>query len=460
MAVYKEGKGWAARSRSSLDNLYKASFRTKKEAQAWLDGEKGDAEVLGKPAGLGPHATLLGQALADYVALVVPYKKSGDQIARRLNRYVRLAGIEPAKVSAVARRPRREQMEGGADRQTVYFVVTPVSALAPVQSRRIIPKGLAGHRQKQATRSEKCDQLRSRLANKAVSAITPHEIQLLMNAMRDAGYAAQTVVHEQAVLREFFRYARKQWHWGKPAQNPAQGLTMPQIDNARTRIMSPDEMDRLQIALKAARNKFLAPCVGLLLETAMRKSEMLLTACWGDIDWERRVLTLYDAKWGGREVPLTQNAIAILRSLEMREAQDTIFPLTIEALNGAWRRAVKRAGLENLLIHDLRHCATTAFAKRLKGDIFLLQLITGHKTLSQLRRYVNLNADDVVQAMDATEPEPAAGVANRAAPDLSTSVAGRAASPSPAYTASADSSAYDPNAMPTNVVPFARRRAA
>jgi hypothetical protein len=135
----------------------------------------------------------------------------------------------------------------------------------------------------------------------------------------------------------------------------------------------------------------------------MRQSELLVTAQWQDIDWERRVLRLWDAKSGGREVPLTQNAIAILMTLPRGADEDRVFPVTVATVNSAWNKAIERAGIQDVHKHDLRHCALTRFARVLKGDIFLLKLVSGHKTLEQLVRYINASADDVVEALDAAQ---------------------------------------------------------
>jgi integrase len=245
--------------------------------------------------------------------------------------------------------------------------------------------------------------LRERLARMRVSDITRHHLQDFIHALQQEGKAAQTIAHEQAVLREFFNFAKKQWNWAEPEENPATQLEMPVIDNARNRILTPKEEERLQAALSDCRNVYVEPFIALLLETAMRQSELLVTAQWQDIDWERRVLRLWDAKSGGREVPLTQNAIAILMTLPRGADEDRVFPVTVATVNSAWNKAIERAGIQDVHKHDLRHCALTRFARVLKGDIFLLKLVSGHKTLEQLVRYINASADDVVEALDAAQ---------------------------------------------------------
>ena len=115
---------------------------------------------------------------------------------------------------------------------------------------------------------------------------------------------------------------------------------------------------------------------------------------WGEVDFERCVLSLRKAKAGAREVPLSPGAIAILKVLQAnpRSANPSAleFPITYECLKSAWNRACVRANVMDANVHDLRHTAATRFSLEFHGDMPLLKVITGHKTDSQLQRYVTL----------------------------------------------------------------------
>ncbi|MFX1685044.1 tyrosine-type recombinase/integrase [Paraburkholderia sp. A1RO-5L] len=395
-SIYPEGTGWAVRNRSRHDSYYQAGFPSREKAKAWLNSHEKAIQKRGKPFGLGPHRTTLAMALLDYVPEHVPYRKSGDQLCRRLNRYLRHGRLPTYAVTPVSHRT--EPSDNGSDRKTtVYFTLGQV----PAAHERVIPRGLGPFRREQARRHEKSEKLRERLARMPVADITRHDIQQFMHALQEEGLAAQTIAHEQAVLREFFNHTNTVWNWFEPAENPATRLKMPDIDNARNRILTADEEARLAAALAECRNPYVAPFIALLQETAMRLSELLVTTQWRDIDWERRVLRLWDAKAGGREVPLTEHAIAILKTLPQGADEDRVFPVTVATVNSAWNKAIERAGIEDIRKHDLRHCALTRFARVFRGDIFLLKVVSGHKTLSQLVRYVNVSADDAVKALDA-----------------------------------------------------------
>ncbi len=258
------------------------------------------------------------------------------------------------------------------------------------------------HRQARLAARPRSTAARQRLATLPVARIAAYDINELVKAMLAEGNAPATIRIELALLSALFK-TTEVWEWGK-LPNVAHAVRWPSArGSARDRTLSADEEQRLAAALLDCRNPLVAPFVWFAIETAVRKSEGLFIARWKDLDESRRALKLVEAKTGPRKVPLTRAALAILQALPRGGPEERIFPLSPDALDAAWARACKRAGIENLHIHDLRHTAATRYAKRLYGDIFLLQLITGHRSLSQLRRYVNPTVEDVVRVLDATE---------------------------------------------------------
>jgi hypothetical protein len=135
----------------------------------------------------------------------------------------------------------------------------------------------------------------------------------------------------------------------------------------------------------------------------MRFTEAMLTARWADVDWDRQIIDLTDAKAGPRKVPLNEGAMAVLSCMGRGVPEEPIFGISYEALKKIFSRACERAGIEGVGLHDLRHTGATRTAKRLNGNFFLLKAFTGHKTLSQLERYVHIDEEDVVESFKATE---------------------------------------------------------
>lgn len=395
---YKEGKTWSMRRRVFGQELFESGHRSSCAAKKAMDKRVLALTERGKPKGLGPHRTIVAQALQDMGLERLPFMKGAQQEANRFNRYLRAVGLATLKV-----RPWEPQdAEHGVPQvnkkgKGQLFVV---ELEAPVDERRI-PRGLAGHRQALSKETAKADAALGAIARMTVADVQPYHVQDFMDALRAASRMPATLQLERAVLRGLFNYARTVWCWSEPSVNPAVGLKLPQVRNNRERVMSEEEERRMDEAIQDCRNAMVGPTLTLLTETAMRSSEPLKYARWMDVDWEGKLLHLRDSKTDSRDVPLSPKAIAALRELARinpGEPEDRIVRMSYEALKAAWGRACDRAGINDLRMHDLRHTAATRMALK-TGNVFIVQAMTGHKTLSQLERYVNVKASDVVKVM-------------------------------------------------------------
>jgi integrase len=128
---------------------------------------------------------------------------------------------------------------------------------------------------------------------------------------------------------------------------------------------------------------------------------------WDRIDFNRRVALLGDTKNGeSRGVPLTRRALAALQSVRsVREynwrrqkayTDDGPFSrVDASVIRHSFMRARDKAGMPDLRFHDLRHEATSRlFEKGL--NTMEVASVTGHKTLSMLRRYSHLSMDHLL----------------------------------------------------------------
>lgn len=243
--------------------------------------------------------------------------------------------------------------------------------------------------------------LKHSLAQRFVAGIRGVDIARYRDA-RLKKVSPATVKRELVIISHLFEVARKEW--GIHVSNPVRDIKLPPHSNARERRLQighdgeKSEESRLLEACKEAKNPFLLPIVHLALETAMRQGE-LVSLRWEHIDLNRRTAHLPDTKNGeSRTVPLSPTAIQVLRSLP-RSIHGQVFPgLTTEAVKRAYIRAARRAGIEDLHFHDLRHEATTRFFE-LGLNIMEVASITGHKDLRMLRRYTHLKAEDLARKL-------------------------------------------------------------
>jgi len=220
-------------------------------------------------------------------------------------------------------------------------------------------------------------------------------------AFRDerlATVSASTVNRELNVISHAIEIARREWGIYLP-ENPVRLVRRPKMPRARERRFEPGEEARLLAACRDARNPQLLPIVQLAIETGMRQSE-LVGLERSRIDLRKRVAVLPDTKNGeARSVPLSERAVAVIRALPTPINSPRLFPrLSTEAVKRAYIRACKRAGIENLHFHDLRHEATSRLFE-MGLNPMEVAAITGHKTLQMLKRYTHLNAADLARKL-------------------------------------------------------------
>ena len=203
-----------------------------------------------------------------------------------------------------------------------------------------------------------------------------------------------TVIRELAVLSSIINHARREW--GLNITNPVTMIRKPSSTQGRDRILNNEELTRLYIQLELI-SPWYKPLVELALETAMRRGE-LMSLFWVNINFEKSVAFLPMTKNGqSRNVPLSTKAIGILKSIP-RNIEGQVFPLNKQTVSILFLRATQRAEIENFHFHDLRHMAITRLAS-VFSNLMELASISGHKSLSMLKRYTHFKAEDLAKKM-------------------------------------------------------------
>lgn len=234
--------------------------------------------------------------------------------------------------------------------------------------------------------------MRMKIASYNMSKITPKVISEYRD-LRLSKVAANTVIRELAYLSSIINHARREW--GLTISNPCLLVRKPQMPAGRDRIIdATEEACLLNASIPMnRRNPLLLPIIVIALETGMRRGE-ILSLKWQHINLKKRTAYLPMTKNGtARTVPLSSRAITTLNSLP-RDLDDSVFPVTHHALHAAFRKACKRAKLDDLHFHDLRHTATTRLAEKLP-NVLELASVTGHKTVQMLKRYYHPKAEDI-----------------------------------------------------------------
>lgn len=220
--------------------------------------------------------------------------------------------------------------------------------------------------------------------------------------------SGSTTNRDLNLISHVINVARKEW--GMHIENPIAMIRRPPENKARKRRLAAGEEERLLAELElsnrspngcfeegGARNPWVRPLVILAIETAMRRGE-LLSLRWSDVFIADCFVRLHDTKNGeSRDVPLSIRAVGVLANLPIH-ISGKVFPITADAVKKVYIRAVERAGLVDLHFHDLRHEATSRIAEKL-DNVLELSAVTGHKTLSMLKRYYHPRAKDLARKL-------------------------------------------------------------
>jgi integrase len=133
----------------------------------------------------------------------------------------------------------------------------------------------------------------------------------------------------------------------------------------------------------------------LLIATGCRLSE-ILELKWEYVDFgrQRLSLSLPDSKTGAKVIHLNGLALEILKSIKRRPDNSYVIVgkkpgSHLINLQKAWRRSRKRADLENVRIHDLRH-SYASFAAGLDHDLRMIGKLLGHSQPQTTHRYAHL----------------------------------------------------------------------
>ena len=206
-----------------------------------------------------------------------------------------------------------------------------------------------------------------------------------------------------ALLSKMFELSIK-WGIRKDLANPVRGVERYK-SKAIERFLNPLEIRTLFEALDAmeeTKPMFVA-AIRLLLYTGARSSE-IQTLKWEYVDFDARLLRLPDSKTGAKVIRLNEDAIKILQGMKRLEnnpyviigGKDASYLVNIRK---PWADLLKKAGLENVRIHDLRHTfASIAVQKGI--TLQEIAALLGHTNTATTQRYAHLAKDQISKAND------------------------------------------------------------
>jgi integrase len=205
------------------------------------------------------------------------------------------------------------------------------------------------------------------------------------------------------------------WGLRPTGSNPCQGVERYR-EQRRQRFLSGAELAQVGEALAEAEREESAHPSGilalrLLLLTGARSGE-ILSLRWSEVNFERSCLELADSKTGQKTIPLGAAALELLSKAERMEDNPYVCfgdkpGRPLGGLTKIWYRIRRRAGLEDVRIHDLRHSFASVGAGSGLG-LPIIGAVLGHTQAQTTSRYAHLAADPVQQAAERISEEIAA----------------------------------------------------
>ncbi|WP_347938772.1 tyrosine-type recombinase/integrase [Rickettsia oklahomensis] len=242
------------------------------------------------------------------------------------------------------------------------------------------------------------DRYAKHLYNRKISTIQKADIQELFNKLTKTGkYGANRFLE---VLSPVFSKAIE---WELLTVNPVIGIKKHK-EQSRDRYLTREEIPRFFTAISEEQNQVMKDFFLIALYTSVRKDNVL-TMRWEQISFADKQLYLPDTKNGDpHRLPLLDQAVEILKARKEQSDSIWVFPSEtsssghLQEPKKAWKRICKKAGIENLRIHDLRRTIPSWMAMTGANQYVIGQLLN-HRDPRSTAVYTRLATDTAREYM-------------------------------------------------------------
>ena len=245
------------------------------------------------------------------------------------------------------------------------------------------------------------------LHNKKLSDINKLDILALQKQLTN-NISERTSNKAITLLRAMFNRAIDWDIWDK--KNPTQGIKKYQ-EKARERYLTEQEEMSFFTALDEVNNQTMKTFFYMLFYTGARRSE-LMKMKWSDMYTENSITfwRVEQSKTGNtKTTPLIDKAIKIIQALKeynltLNYDGDYVFfsetskKQYLQSPQKTWEKLCKKAEIENLRMHDIRHTGATWLSSN-GASFAIIRDYLGHANTSVTGRYTNQNLKAQLQAV-------------------------------------------------------------
>ena len=234
----------------------------------------------------------------------------------------------------------------------------------------------------------------------SLSAVMPKTVSAYKAKRKVEGILPATINHELAVLKRMFNVAVKEWEWFH--SNPIAGVSLETGVNQRDRWITLEEEEKLLSCC----DDWFKDVVIFALNTGLREGEITDLSWKNGIDLFRRTITVLKSKNDEkRTIPMNQKVFAMLKDKsKVRPMHGRVFywekgSLNVYVIQCQFRRACRKAGLDDLHFHDSRHTFATRLVQA-GEDLYRVQKLLGHKTPAMTMRYAHHSTESLRSSVE------------------------------------------------------------
>lgn len=231
---------------------------------------------------------------------------------------------------------------------------------------------------------------------KNLSEIDSNMIEEIAKKKEKTNVSPATVNRILALIRSILNRAEKLWKW----IDKAPVISMRYEGEKRERWLTQEESQKLLHELPT----HLANLAIFSLATSLRQANVLKLR-WKNVNLETRHATISANQSKSKTsipVPLNSNAISILRN-QLFKHPEFVFTYKGKPIGqcntAAWKKALKRAGIENFRWHDLRHTWASWHVQN-GTSLQELKMLRGWSSFDIVLRYAHLNGDHLKKAAE------------------------------------------------------------
>jgi integrase len=187
--------------------------------------------------------------------------------------------------------------------------------------------------------------------------------------------------------------------WGYLKENPMIKVKLYKEDTRRLRFLEKEEIGRLLYHCSPHINNITL----FALNTGMRRGE-ILGLKWSAVDFNNDLIYLHKTKSKEKRIiPMNSLLKKLLLNIREHSISEYVFcnkdGNQIKSIDTGFKKALKRAGIDDFRFHDLRHTFASHLVMR-GVDLSTVKELLGHRSMEMTLRYAHLSQGHKSKAVE------------------------------------------------------------